>query len=867
MAKHFLSTFVLLGMILLIELPSIEARSSPPPQSIPPGQTRPRRANRQGEMPPPPPEEAPLSKGGQPAAKEELQPTIRVALAVDVKSAALTCSEPLLWLDEKNQQTVSLGERAVHVMLQRSNTYHIQLTASGDRGAVEKAARKLRAELKQPVSGHYDGQTKQAVVRIGQFDSTAEANAIVRRVRRYGYREVRLVAVPHVAAASPMLVARTPSGENLVESESKLTFASPSADVPLKYDGKAYRGRIILLRNRRNLLTVINELPLESYLLGVVPNELSPSTFGELEALKAQAVAARTYAVANRGKYQTEGFDLLADARSQVYGGKESEHPLATRAVLETWGLIATYDHEPIDAVYTSTCGGRTEDSEAIFGKSHPYLRSVVCAPEKEWLLSRRIESRRSTSPDRTLALLSVAGLSLPSKVTADYLLGKASSDQVREWVKALANALGRPTAGAKPSKRDLTVLAGFSALIVQTFYPEGYADALLSPVDVLYLLDFSDAREIPTAYRSSVALLVRDGIIAPFPDGTLRPTAPLSREYVLTALGRLLDRFDSTLLRSGTIRHVRGPEILIRSPQGELPSFILEKEAFIYKQVAGLYVPAQAVLVVGGERIRFHVNSRGRIDHLEIEPSKSGVASDRYSPFSRWEVTISRAALSGKVREAGISIGRLIDLKIVERGVSGRVIELDLMGTRGKKRLQGQSIRTLLGLRDSLFVVDRKHDPQGHGVANLFLAVEPLRGWRKVRVTDRRTRRDFAEQLRLLADEDYPHVQRIVLVVDNLNTHGPAALYETFEPEEAHRLAARFEWHYTPEHGSWLNIAECELSVLATQCLDQRIPDKETLPAKRQPGKRAATRRVSKWCGSSPPPMPESSSGDSIRL
>jgi len=114
-------------------------------------------------------------------------------------------------------------------------------------------------------------------------------------------------------------------------------------------------------------------------------------------------------------------------------------------------------------------------------------------------------------------------------------------------------------------------------------------------------------------------------------------------------------------------------------------------------------------------------------------------------------------------------------------------------------------------------------------GVANLFLAIEPLRGWRKVRVTERRTRCDFAEQLRLRSDEDDPQAERIVLVVDNLNTHGPGALYEAFAPEEAHRLAARFEWHYTPEHGSWLNIAECERSVLQRQCLDRPIPDMST--------------------------------------
>jgi hypothetical protein len=117
-------------------------------------------------------------------------------------------------------------------------------------------------------------------------------------------------------------------------------------------------------------------------------------------------------------------------------------------------------------------------------------------------------------------------------------------------------------------------------------------------------------------------------------------------------------------------------------------------------------------------------------------------------------------------------------------------------------------------------------------GVCNLFLSIEPLRGQRRVRVTDRRTGDDFAEQLRLLVDEDYPEAEVIVLVTDNLNTHTPACLYERFEPTEARRIASRLEWHYTPEHGSWLNIAECELSVLARQCLDRRIPNQQTLVA-----------------------------------
>ncbi len=116
------------------------------------------------------------------------------------------------------------------------------------------------------------------------------------------------------------------------------------------------------------------------------------------------------------------------------------------------------------------------------------------------------------------------------------------------------------------------------------------------------------------------------------------------------------------------------------------------------------------------------------------------------------------------------------------------------------------------------------------HGVSNLFMVVEPLAARRQVKVTDRRTRLDWAELMRELVDEHYPDAEVITLVLDNLNTHTPASLYQAFEPEEARRIARRLEFHYTPKHGSWLNMAEIELSVLSRQCLDRRIPDKAIL-------------------------------------
>ena len=123
------------------------------------------------------------------------------------------------------------------------------------------------------------------------------------------------------------------------------------------------------------------------------------------------------------------------------------------------------------------------------------------------------------------------------------------------------------------------------------------------------------------------------------------------------------------------------------------------------------------------------------------------------------------------------------------------------------------------------------------NGTANLFMMFEPLRGWRHVEVTERRTKIDFAHVIRDLVDVHYPQAETIVLVMDNLNTHKVASLYEAFPPAEARRLIEKLEIHHTPKHGSWLDMAETELGVLSRQCLDRRLPDRDTL-----------TREVAAW-------------------
>jgi hypothetical protein len=145
------------------------------------------------------------------------------------------------------------------------------------------------------------------------------------------------------------------------------------------------------------------------------------------------------------------------------------------------------------------------------------------------------------------------------------------------------------------------------------------------------------------------------------------------------------------------------------------------------------------------------------------------------------------------------------------------------------------QPVQLLANTREALPVAPgqprrQDHEYKRQGTANIFMMVEPLAGWRHVDATERRTTLDFAAQMKQLVDVQYPEAECIRVVLDNLNTHKPASLYAACSPDQAFRLVQRLEFHYTPKHASWLNPAECELSALTGQCLDQRIADLSTL-------------------------------------
>ncbi len=351
-------------------------------------------------------------------------------------------------------------------------------------------------------------------------------------------------------------------------------------------DDRDYRGEIHLALNERGRLNVINVLPLEEYLRGVVPMELSPLA-SEMEALKAQAVAARSYALSSLGRFKDEGFDLRDDQRSQVYGGFTAEHNLSNRAVEETRGVVALNFNEygkafPIEALYTADCGGRTENNENIFAnKAISYLRSVDCPLDndlptgREILSSAKIESITEPfghSLARDLALLNVLGFNLPNKVDNDYLRGSVDKSDLQSWAETASKMTRKTTAKSLPAryeasdsrskdagsdadsfdinheiallksqKRDMTKLPGFAALMSLATYGENRASMFMSASDVNYVLSGLGAEEVPKEARADLARLIKNGILRLPGDGQIDAKASVKRGHALETFSRAI--------------------------------------------------------------------------------------------------------------------------------------------------------------------------------------------------------------------------------------------------------------------------------------------------------------------------------------
>ncbi len=427
---------------------------------------------------------------------------------------------------------------------------------------------------------------------------------------------------------------------------------------PLDIDGRTYRGTLDVFGNTRHTLTVVNELPLEDYLRGVVPNELSPTTFGEIEALKAQAVAARTYIYRNLGQYANEGYDVCSTDSCQVYQGASSEDPLATQAVAGTRGTIATYDGKPINALYSSTCGGRTEDAENIFNEKVPYLVSVSCEYRHPKPLPFSTTRSIASWKDGVLAVAHVSNFS------------------------EAARFMGLPDRGEPPSAEP----APLAAFVRQTFYP-----TVLTSSD----LSFADDQ------------------------GILPAGGSIPREELLF---RLIDKKAAFEWQQGVLVSCDGQKMRLLVG-GQPKDFSVTPDVLVYQRVGDERLALRGGSWIGGELVDFRAEG-GAIPMLVYRINFANPAADRYSRLALWQVHKTKAELDAAFKP--LAIGEFTDMRVIQRGPSERPVSTEIAGAAGRRTVPALRLRTLLGLRDSLFSYDIERNAAGTVVGATFFG----RGW-----------------------------------------------------------------------------------------------------------------------------------------
>src|SRR3989440_6806421 len=541
---------------------------------------------------------------------------------------------------------------------------------------------------------------------------------------------VKLTARP--TAPSRAMVAFARGTASMLRSSAPLIFASSDEkNAPVRFNDKPYRGKIEVFANTHGSVTVVNVIGLEDYVRGVVPNELS---YPALEALKAQPIAARTYAVKNRGQFSSEGFDLLPTTRSQVYRGLTSETSLTSQAVEQTRGVIATYNGEPINALYTSTCGGRTEDAENIFNEAIPYLRGRECAVEGKTafgpftIKSSRdlfeIKDERDLVYARDVALLAVNGFALPTdKVSSSWLSSRVSESEAREWLNAAAR-VARNTVFKAPD--DAAKTPAFSTALMAAVYGDRRADTLLNSAAADSLLSFRAGEDVPAANRADVAMLLRDGDLSLFADATLRPKEAMPRSHALHAIARLLESKNLLALQKGTSRPAASGIMMLRSNKGKDLPIAVSTEAFLFREFGEHLHQMKSQALVGGEPVGFHVSAKGQVDYLEVRPANNGAAADRFSSLSNWTAQLNLGAVQARLGRSVRGVGSITDLRIAKQGSSRRVIDLEVIGTQGVAHIRGGRIRSALGLKEQLFVIDRVYNENDRPVSFIFTG----RGW-----------------------------------------------------------------------------------------------------------------------------------------
>jgi stage II sporulation protein D len=667
-------------LILLLLVGTLAAcRPTPKPRPVPPA---PQPAPPIEEPPPPAPEPAPAP--AEPAVP--LGPAapllLRVGLATDLETVTFPCCEEAL--------TVAVGEQPLETVASfkvepaaagaERGYYSIQAAALRDERQAADLARRLARETGQPGAAHFDADMDLYRVRVGRYATREAAEVDRRRLGALGVTDSFVISEGGSVTAPALRVSQ---GAHSAVYPGRWLSVVQAGGGSVRVQGKRWRGQILVYVNDRGQLNLINELPVEDYLRGVVPSEMGPIQYNQVEALKAQAVAARTYTLRNLGEFAREGYDICATPRCQVYKGLEVEHSLSDRAVSETAGQVLLYQGRLADTLYSSTCGGHTEDVPVVFPlKQEPYLQGVPCMEAGFAYINGNLPP----------------GVAYPAGLTRSLLppaSGISPAAALSARLEHLALLAGLPVPRERLGSLDRREVQRFVAYAFDLVLD---ARLFLAPEDVKYLLhdppkDWSEEDLRRAAY------LMKSGLMTGALD---RPLSEDETEKMLLALAEMLQvirREDAAFLSLDQNKLIvrSGKEEKVYGAPAQLATFRRRGESLTSSSLA-LLPGDRLALLWQGDRLL------AAVQEVDLE----GVAFDRSSPYSSWTRFRTDAQLARQVNQRFPGVG-FRDLEILSRGESGRVGKIRIHGDGDQVvEVDGLPIRWTLDVPDTLFTAKR---------------------------------------------------------------------------------------------------------------------------------------------------------------
>jgi len=665
-------------LLLLVILAS--CRTAPAPRPAPPAPRPMPPAEEPPQKPAPRPEPAPV----EPVPLGPSAPRLlKVGLGTDLTSIDFPCCEEALIVTagERPLETVASFKVEPAAAGAEQGYYSIQAAALRDETQADELARRLARETGQPGESHFDAGIDLYRVRVGHYATREAAEADRRRLGSIGVTDAFVISEGG-SVTSPAV--RVSQGAHYAVYLGRWLSVAPASGGSLRVQGKRWRGRMLVYVNDRGLLNLINELPVEEYLRGVVPSEMGPIQYNQVEALKAQAVAARTYTLRNLGEFAGEGYDICATPRCQVYKGVEVEHSLSDRAVAETAGQVLLFQGRLADTLYSSTCGGHTEDAPVVFPlKQEPYLRGVPCMEAG----FARIEG---TLPP---------GVAFPAGLTRSLLppaSGAAPAAVLSARLEHLALLAGLPVPRERLGSLDRREVQRFVAYAFDLVLD---ARLFMAPEDVKYLLN-DPPKDWSEEDLRRAAYLMKSGLMT----GPLdRPLSDNEVESMLLALAEMLQvvrREDAAFLSLDQGR------LIVRSNKEERVYEVPGALATFRRRGESLTSSASLALLPGDDVALFWQADRlvAAVQEVDLD----GVAFDRSSPYSSWTRFRSDSQLARQVSQRFPGMG-FRDLEILSRGGSGRVGKIRIHGEGDQVvEVEGLAIRWTLDVPDTLFTAKR---------------------------------------------------------------------------------------------------------------------------------------------------------------